>query len=161
MNKIVQFLEARLAEDEKAAQSAAALCGCHPPAPSWHYGDEDTEGRIVVVDDPHPHPQSPLPRPALNRRWHRTYRDLFAAEHITRWDPARVLRDVEAKRRILKRHSPGDPAAAPWAPNWCEGCGTSGYCDDPRTADVNECPELRDLAAAYDWHPDYKETWNV
>lgn len=148
MNKIVQFLEARLAEDEKAAQSAAGLCGCHPPAPSWYYGDEATEGRIVVLDDPHPHPQRPLPRPALNRRWHRTYRDLFAAEHITRWDPERVLKDVEAKRRILDAYVKEARVM--------ERGHRSGWTEGGQA--VRET-FLRLFAAVYAGHPDYDESW--
>lgn len=69
----------------------------------------------------------------------------FMAAH----DPATVLRRCEADRRVLARHcqdvSPG---------NWhhsaaCAGCGVGGDCDDPVTEDINECPELLDLAHAH------------
>ncbi|MER5889755.1 DUF6221 family protein [Streptomyces sp. NPDC001941] len=49
------------------------------------------------------------------------------AQHIALHDPARTLRDIEAKRRVLTRH-----AHDPWP------------CDD-----------LRDLAAPYADHPDF------
>ncbi|MEE1813513.1 hypothetical protein PUR59_00410 [Streptomyces sp. SP18ES09] len=54
-------------------------------------------------------------------------------------DPAPVLRRCEADRRILERHS----AAAPDRPD-CSGCGS----DDgwPVTDNINDCPELLDLA---------------
>jgi hypothetical protein len=49
------------------------------------------------------------------------------AQHVARHDPARVLREIDAKRRILARH-----ARDPWP------------CDD-----------LQDLAAPYTGHPDF------
>lgn len=72
------------------------------------------------------------------------------SEHIALNDPAAVLRRCAADRRVLARHRlatewswtlPGD------AP--CYGCGTQGDCDDPVTAQLNDCPELLDLAHAH------------
>lgn len=65
-------------------------------------------------------------------------------------DPRRVLADVEAKRRILARHQPGERGAYAWITgDWCAGCGTTGEDNSPRTEDINTCPELLDLASAY------------
>ena len=85
--------------------------------------------------------------------------DFRTNDHIARHDPARVLREVEAKRRILARHKPGDPSTNAWAAPWCEGCGYEGSLSYPRTEHIDECPELRDLAIAYADHPDYREEW--
>lgn len=67
------------------------------------------------------------------------------------WPPSQVdgvLRRCEADCRILERHRlatewtwQGDPA--------CHGCGTQGDCDDPVTDNLNQCPELWDLAHAH------------
>lgn len=70
------------------------------------------------------------------------------ADHVALHDPAHVLRRCEADRRILARHR----LATEWT--WaldpaCHGCGTSGDCDDPVTDNVNDCPELLDLAHAH------------
>ncbi|WP_055693388.1 hypothetical protein [Streptomyces prasinopilosus] len=59
-----------------------------------------------------------------------------------------VLRRCEADRRILARHR----LATEWT--WaheapCHGCGTEGDCDDPVTENLNDCPELLDLAHAH------------
>ena len=88
-------------EAERLAHRAAELCGCHPPAPSWSFrdGDEPTDGRILIVDDPHPD----LKR-KIGRRWNGSYEGLFMAEHIAHHDPAAVLRRCTADRRILARH---------------------------------------------------------
>lgn len=60
------------------------------------------------------------------------------AGHIARHDPARVLAECEAKRRIVERHS---------------------SCDDVSFGDASICPEIVTLAAIYADHPDYQEAW--
>lgn len=63
---------------------------------------------------------------------------------------ATILRRCEADRRVLARHAV-DPAQANdrWFATACEGCGTMGDCDDPVTENINDCPELLDLAYAH------------
>lgn len=73
------------------------------------------------------------------------------ADHVALNDPATVLRRCEADRRILARHRI-DPAAAgtPRAAA-CDGCGVEwvrDYCE-PATDNLNDCPELLDLAHAH------------
>ncbi|MFE9335259.1 DUF6221 family protein [Streptomyces sp. NPDC007063] len=60
--------------------------------------------------------------------------------HVLRHDPARVLAEVEAKRRILRWHLD-------------EEC--CSVCLD----DVEGCPLFRALAMPYASHPDYREEW--
>ncbi|MFE4310619.1 DUF6221 family protein [Streptomyces sp. NPDC056891] len=74
------------------------------------------------------------------------------ARHVALHDPARVLRDVDAKRRVLARHqlSPasGDPEL-PW--DNVDDCQYDG--------DRWPCSDLLDLALSYAEHPDYQEQW--
>ncbi|WP_217502318.1 DUF6221 family protein [Streptomyces lunaelactis] len=74
------------------------------------------------------------------------------AEHVALHDPARVLREVAAKRRVLARHvlSPasGDPEL-PWDNR--DDCQYDGE-DWP-------CPDLLDLALIYTDHPSFREQW--
>jgi uncharacterized protein DUF6221 len=89
---IVEFLEARLTEDELAAHAATDA------SPEWQayydYRDvKDLDGRFVVqADSQHP--------------------TTTQAAHIARHSPARVLRECEAKRAIiadfLRRDALGD-----------------------------------------------------
>ncbi|MFC8009120.1 hypothetical protein [Streptomyces cinereoruber] len=65
------------------------------------------------------------------------------AEATAADDPA-ALRRCEADRRILARHT----LATTNAPA-CDGCGTYGDGDDPATENINDCPELLDLAWAH------------
>lgn len=135
---------------EAAARKAAALCGCHAPAPSWSFrdGDEPTDGRILVVDEPHP----TLKR-KIGRRWNGSYEGLFMAEHIVRHDPAAVLRRCEADRKILNRHRL-NPDATWYEAAMCAGCGDEGEMCYPRTENLNDCPELLDLGYAHGLTPE-------
>lgn len=68
------------------------------------------------------------------------------AEHISVHDPAAVLRRCEADRRILNRHHLNPDVHFEPA---CLGCGTYGDMDLSETDNLNECPELLDLAHAH------------
>jgi hypothetical protein len=76
--------------------------------------------------------------------------------HIARHDPARVLREVEAKRAILDRHMPHETAFDGLACNWC----SEDVDDRPQIAKERwPCPDARDLAAVWNDHPDYRQEW--
>lgn len=139
MSDLVEFLRARLDEDEAAARKAAALCSCHPPAMSWTFrdGNESTDGRILVVDEPHP----TLKR-KIGRRWNGSYEGLFMAEHIVRHNPARVLAEVAAKRQIIV---------------WHEVASESPELDRDAWQIMRQT--LLQLATPYADHPSYDERW--
>lgn len=59
---------------------------------------------------------------------------------------ATVLRRCEADRRVLARHR--QDMTWYYSPA-CDGCGRTGDMDDAATEDINECPELLDLAHAH------------
>jgi hypothetical protein len=102
------WLRNQFSEDEQVARAAASLCGCHSSFPTWEFHDDEHEGRIMIVGDPHSYHES-VGRPGLCRRWNRSYNDMSAARHITRWDPERVLAEIKAKRELLvaaERYSP-------------------------------------------------------
>jgi hypothetical protein len=99
MTDLIAFVKARLDEDQKTAEAAAELCGCHPAAPVWtHIGDPDDGDRIVIEGDPHSDRMTKL---KLTRKWSRTYQDLFHGRHIARHDPKAVLADIAFKRQLL------------------------------------------------------------
>lgn len=83
---------------------------------------------------------------------------LEVTPHVLRHDPARALREVEAKRVILGIH---DRVANGWGgARWAEACaGCGGEYDDPITPRLVDCPHLRAMAAVYADHPDYREEW--
>lgn len=73
-------------------------------------------------------------------------------EHDYRHQPPRVLRQVEAHRRILARHHPvrALPSYVPGAPQpgdlVCAGCGSKG---NGRGETLWPCPDVQDLASIY------------
>lgn len=63
------------------------------------------------------------------------------ADHITRHDPARVLREIDAKRKLLAHVVEQIENAEVW---WLEGVLT---------------PVLKHLAAPYSGRPGFREEW--
>jgi hypothetical protein len=117
---LTEFLEARITEDELTTQAAVEF------SPDWRaqldFRDvKDDTGHYVVVAD------------GLTPR-------VEQAAHIARQDPARVLRECEAKRGVvadlLRRRAIGDVDGA---------------------AALTEV--LVALAAAYADHPDHRAVW--
>lgn len=78
-----------------------------------------------------------------------------AAQHITRWDPARVLAEVEAKRAILAGHPPIECSNVRCPVGL--HCGTCEY-DDP-SGNHWPCPTARALALPYRDRPGYRPEW--
>lgn len=76
---------------------------------------------------------------------------------IAMHDPAAVLRRCEADRRVLERHRLNPDASWMDAAS-CHGCGTYGYDDSPNTENLNDCPELIDLAYAHGLTPEILAT---
>jgi hypothetical protein len=135
---LADFLLSCLAADEAAARAATA--GPWEVVPSY--------SRAYVQRAEVPATSTTRREPAEPLSWHDDG-DLFAipdAAHIARHDPARVLAEVEVKRKQAAKH--GD-------------CGKGyGICDDAGRAWTNDdgsysCSGLFDLAEVYSWHPDY------
>lgn len=68
------------------------------------------------------------------------------AEHIVRHDPARVLREVEAARRLIRAH-------AKWCSGRCEAKHPEGGFD------AAHYWGLKVRAEVYADHPDYRPEW--
>jgi hypothetical protein len=172
-NVMVDFIEARLAEDESIASIISA--GGYAPQ-VWRVKPDQPGGwreirafdRTNIKDPAQAHDEGGEPVAVVpgSRNQH---------IHIARHDPARVLREVEAKRRRLERHKPGYASGQveygkhhevyrsedgktievmvqdeePREPNWCR------TCDEPAP-----CRELRNDVSVWSDHPDYPE-WAV
>ena len=135
MDDLVAFLNARLDEDEQ--QARAAISGQVDWENGW--GESKTPGFPGVGIVPHVG---------------RIHEDVQAA-HVAKWNPARVLADVEAKRRILAEHAVD-------AGLFCRTCFDPGTLDrypDEFSQRRFPCPTLRLLALPFASHPDYRDEW--
>ena len=132
---LIAFLNARIEEDEQAARAAT-------PGP-WAALD----GGVMSIDDES--------WPVTSTE---TDRERGDRVHIARHDPARVLADVETKRRIIEEH-------LPWSGKqnddgvYCSTC--VGYPIDSRghIGVTWPCPTLRLLALPYAGHEGYRAEW--
>lgn len=125
---LVAFLTARLDEDEETAREATAQTSEYwQPyfkqviAPGSRYETEAAEANSSE-----------------------------AASHIARHDPARILREITAKRAVLDRHQPGE--------HW-DGTPICRWCSPGEARLSWPCNDVRDLAAIYSDHPDYRQEW--
>ena len=144
---IVEFLEVRIADDEAVAQDAGARAmewrssngsvagGGKPYVDDWSEDEPLTQydGEVTIVYD-------------------EGWPEDLEAEHIARQDPARILREVAAKRSILRqardvegyyRHMQGNGLPASKAVGHVDALGLT----------------LKYLASTYSDHPDFNEEW--
>lgn len=93
------------------------------------------------------------------------YNTKSETDHVVRHDPARVLRGVDAKRRIVGSHHPNQPADEwYWTQRECADCGHFWHRITPRPPQPEiglevGCPTLRALASEWSTHPDYRQEW--
>jgi hypothetical protein len=135
MSDIVEFLLARIAEDEAVARAATVA----PWIPVD--GTVQSPGVPVGMQGPWEH-TSPVTRFTLDRD----------AAHIARFDPAWVLAEVEAKRQIVAeaREIVDDPEK-----DW----GDVDSLDDHHVQAF--AFTFRALASVYRDHPDFDPAWEV
>lgn len=134
MDDLVTWLRAQLDEDERVARAIAA--------PDW------TEGAAWLRDMIDPLPSQLRAHPGM-MPMNVTEEDV---RHIARWDPRRVLREIEAKRRIIyelgaqaSRYRDGDP--------------TTIISPEGRALANQARRYLRLLALPYADRPGYRDEW--
>jgi hypothetical protein len=147
--EFLPWLRARLDEDEQVARAALQ----HENVPGvWNAIGSGTK-------DDHDLSYWAVHQVAVPRWSEPSARDLMT--HIARHDPARVLAEVAATRRIVDEHGPygGGPAGRtdPTACGVCVDWDEAGY-DGPPPATA-PCLTLRLLALSYADHPDYRDDW--
>jgi hypothetical protein len=139
MVDLVQWLTAQLDEDERIARAATA-------------GPWSRMGQRVL--DPSP-PSDRLGvgmavgHAAASADFNET------ADHIAAWDPARVLREIDAKRKLANLHRPVRSPQPDGITNLdCSTCG-----GEEKLSPSWPCPSLRLLAAPYSDRDGYREGW--
>ncbi|WP_405531525.1 DUF6221 family protein [Streptomyces avidinii] len=139
---LVQFLRARLDEDEQAAQEAVAdefvtsgrWMARGPYGDGDHFGNIQSEQSEQIVEESLP--------------WR-------TVVHIARHDPARVLAEVDAHQRLVELHAPLDVVGDSFT-----GCATCSWRDEMDELWVQwPCPTIRLLALPYAKHVGYRPEW--
>lgn len=126
MDDLVEWLCAQLDEDERIARAAAEELGA-----DWFYEDGYVRARRELD---------------LVATGTQDFLEEERGEHIARHDPARVLREVEATRRLVALH------ARAYHQCVTEDGPTQWHAADP-------CTTLRLLALPYAARPGYQDSW--
>lgn len=155
MDELIDFMRQALDDDESMARTATtvrqweAASGTFGPTVRVGNGDLDDRGpewsrtvnyAVWTCED------DDEDCPAEAASW------MAEAEHIARWDPARVLAEVEAKRRILDLHEQAVP----------DGHDQQGYrfaCE--HCSQTTPCPTLCLLAQPYAGRDGWREEWRA
>jgi hypothetical protein len=157
MDDLAAFIEARLAEDEAMAREATQG--------DWHWVDPGVKTKLALVTGGYS-VDSATRWDSAEWGWNYVLRSLddrpFQADtaHIARHDPARVLREVAAKRAIVAEHQ---PRRVGQSLTWCGRCHRvirdAREDEDPCGPFDWPCPTMRALAAAWNDHGDYRAEW--
>ena len=141
------FIKARLREDEGIAREAAEV---DSEGPSWRIRKVQHNGMYVFGEG-----QIAPPGGKLGMA------EDAQTIHVGRHDPERALREVARNRRVLERHRKFVPSdgvlliGITGSGDICAGCGMSnGHRSWP-------CAEVRDLAAIWSSHPDFRAEWSA
>jgi Family of unknown function (DUF6221) len=144
---ITEFLAARLNETEAAAKAAASdpvgAMEAHFEAEALQ---EEQDWRL------YPDRKTEYSRGQADALHWAAARVRERMRPLSLHDPARVLREAEAKRKILAEHRLDD-----MVPGVCYRCryGVPAHWEST----PYPCPTLRALAAVYAAHPDYDPDW--
>jgi hypothetical protein len=132
MDDLITWLRTQLDDDERVAREATQG--------KWRWADPGGPVKMALVAGTWPIEQMVVPS-----RTPDVYPSHHDAEHIARWDPARVLAEVDAKRRIMAHI--GMVALSPWQIKLPEG-----YLEDLDRI-------LRFLALPYADREGYRDEW--
>ena len=140
MDDLIAFLRARLDEDEQTAR-AVGYERIEVVDYLW-----ESKHLLLQRDDGEAKATSEL--------------DASLATHIARHDPARVLAEVDAKRRTVELHGPATLHAGGGAAHF-ETVRVCRSCEPPKQfpETAYPCATLRLLALPYASHPDYRDAW--
>jgi hypothetical protein len=132
IQELINFVRLQLGDDERVARAAA-----DEDPPPWHLDEHD--GRIKSGPYTVVHIEDSTPEPPV-------------AEHIARHDPARVLREVEAKRKVIELY---EYAVAAWLLDRDKPNPPTVHLGEKAMAEA----VLQALALPYSDRPGYREEW--
>jgi hypothetical protein len=160
MSDLVEFLKARLDEVEQAARAATPGPWRHDPDKHWR-----KPGTVWFEEAVFAGPSGDAATCVAGTGETEDRQSMADAEHIARHDPARVLAEVDTRRRIIAEHAEVDGA--------CRVCTVEDREDAPyeqidaggpelvtvRRFMSYPCTTVRLLALPDADHADYREEW--
>jgi hypothetical protein len=174
--ELTEFLLARIAEDEAVARAAEPgpwVVGT-TTEPVWAPGRGEHWGeRVFTREQEYPqtvtvrgtHVASKSERPRMIADMARGYLNSLhepTSEHIARHDPARVLAECEAKRRIVEQYADYLSSVKAYrSPRWADAMNEQDKQSAAQAEARHRVAEdvVRLLALPYANHPDYDEAW--
>jgi hypothetical protein len=157
MDDLVQWLRAQLDEDERIARAAMDAVGPVPGAAQWRYTASLTDegGQYWSITTVTPSDTVPTVELVGSGMSGGGVHKETLARHIAEHDPARALREVEAKRRTLDRHTSHSMGGCRVceAPHW--GVQVCNHC----YGKAWPCPDILNFAMVYADRPGYREAW--
>jgi hypothetical protein len=146
VDDLITFLRQQLDEDERVARAA-------DPGPWAVIPCESETAAIGHTSGPHPMPC------VVHRDEYGDGIKVADAEHIARWDPARVLAEVEVKRcildEILRYEAKID---SEWGCCHSAEAIAAGQCPETKPSDI---PAIRLLAQPYAGRDGWREEWRA
>ncbi|MFD5317527.1 DUF6221 family protein [Streptomyces sp. NPDC127098] len=134
MEDLIAFVRARLDEDEEIAKAPTGAAWAQA---NWDYHENEIGGEAHVdLGTNHLDATS-----SLNQ---------LEMRHVARHDPARVLREIEAKRRLLDMYD--SPETSPALPD-----SFNRFARDITRSFLGDI--FRQLATVWAYHPDYRQEW--
>jgi len=144
MDELVAWLGVQLDEDERIARAA-----CEYAEAEWRL---DEDGATVLWWPPEPRvaeKEREKGLPVVSDRWRGQAIESSGARiapHVAEWDPARVLREIDAKRQALAHYA--------------RVCQLTKDGDEAYLlAEGAVAKQIQIMATAYDHRPGYKESW--
>lgn len=150
MDDLVQWLRAQLDEDERIARAAAQDTG-----PDWYYNDGFVFSRRGAL------PQELVERSEFIAAFPlQDFLEQGRGEHVAHHDPARALREIDAKRQLVKLHGRATLRAGGGAQYYDTATVCRSCEPDHQFPELSwPCPTLRLLALPYADRPGYREEW--
>lgn len=139
MDDLVQWLRAQLDDDERTAREAGGASWEELPVSGWVHTSALPASEWQPPGYDHHVASAPLPADRA---------------HIVRHDPARVLREIDAKRQIIDE-------CAHWHDKLAREAVDPSPVPFPALGEVLDAvtPILRALALPYADRPGYREEW--
>ncbi|MER5213680.1 DUF6221 family protein [Streptomyces sp. NPDC002838] len=156
MDDLVRWLGEQLDEDARIARTAIDAVGPILGAGQWRYAESlaDEGGRYWSITTVAPNETVPTVELVGSGMSGGGVHEEALARHIVEHDPARVLREIDAKRRILALHRPVQRRSTGSGGGTVEDCQICGHFPAQYP-----CGTLRALALPYADRPGYRAEW--